>query len=96
MVVVQIMKNLHLLKIEHGTPSIRSSGVPTSSLGQVSWRSPEQEFIKINCDAAVGSYFSSIVVVTRDWRGNLVFAFSKKVNNIIPLQVDAEALLWGG
>uniref|UniRef100_A0A2N9J298 CCHC-type domain-containing protein n=1 Tax=Fagus sylvatica TaxID=28930 RepID=A0A2N9J298_FAGSY len=91
-----VMKNLHLLKTEHGTPSIHSSGVPTSSSGQVCWRLPEQEFIKINCDAAVRSRFSSIAVVTRDWRGNLVFAFSKKVNTIIPLQAKAEALLWAG
>jgi hypothetical protein len=66
-------------------PFICSSRVPTSSSGQVSWRLPEQEFIKINCDVAVRSRFSSIVVVARDWRENLVFAFSKKVNTIIPL-----------
>jgi hypothetical protein len=94
--VVQIMKNFHFLKIKHGTPSIRSSGVPSSSLGPVSWSLPEQEFIKINCDAAVGSRFSSIAVVARDWQGNLVFAFSKKVNTIIPLQVEAKALFWAG
>jgi hypothetical protein len=57
---------------------------------------PEQEFIKINCDVVVRSHFSSIVVVARDWRENLVFAFSKKVNTIIPLQAEAEALLWAG
>jgi hypothetical protein len=95
-VMVQIMKNYHLLKFEHGTTSIRSSGVPTSSSGQVSWSLLEQEFIKLNCDAAVGSRFSSIAVVARDWRGNLVFAFTKKVNTIIPLQVEAEGLLWAG
>ena len=57
---------------------------------------PEQEFIKINCDVVVRSRFSSIVVVVRDWRENLVFTFSKKVNTIISLQVEAEALLWAG
>uniref|UniRef100_A0A2N9GV72 Reverse transcriptase zinc-binding domain-containing protein n=1 Tax=Fagus sylvatica TaxID=28930 RepID=A0A2N9GV72_FAGSY len=75
---VQIMKNFHFLKIKHGTPSIRSSGVPSSSLGPVSWSLPEQEFIKINCDAAVGSRFSSIAVVARDWQRESGLRFFQK------------------
>ena len=40
----------------------------------------------------IGSNFSSIAVVARDRRGNLVLALSKKAKTTIPLQ--AEAILW--
>ncbi len=42
------------------------------------WSKLEQGCIKINCDAAIGNSFSVLVIVARDWRGNLVFAHSKK------------------
>ena len=32
-------------------------------------------------------------LLARDWRGELVFACSKKVNTTLPLQAEAEALL---
>jgi hypothetical protein len=66
------------------------------SLGAEGWTRPNCGVIKINCDAAVGSLFSSIAAVARDWRGKLVFALSKKVNTVIPLQAEAEAILWAG
>lgn len=50
--------------------------------------------IKINVDAIVGHRFSAIAVVVRDWRGELVFAGSVKVNTILPLQAEAEAISW--
>ena len=49
---------------------------------------------KINVDAAVGPCFSSIVAVARDWRGELVFAGTMKVNTTFPLQAEAEAIKW--
>ena len=36
--------------------------------------------IKINVDAALNPSNSTIAVVARDWRGELIFACSKKVN----------------
>ena len=41
----------------------------------------------------MGPRFSSIVAVARDWKGKLVFAFFKKVEIIIPLQAEAEAII---
>lgn len=55
---------------------------------------PKIGFTKINCDVAVGAQFSSIAAVARDWRGEMVFSNAKKVNTIIPLQAEAEAILW--
>ena len=49
---------------------------------------------KINVDAAMGPRFSSIAVVARDRRGELVFAGSMKVNTTLPLLVEAEAIKW--
>ena len=36
----------------------------------------------------MGLHFSSITVVARDWKVNMVFAFSRKVN--------AKAIVWAG
>ena len=49
---------------------------------------------KINVDAAVGLRFSSIAAVARDWRRELVFADSMKVNTTLPLLAEAEAIKW--
>jgi hypothetical protein len=51
----------------------------------VKWEHPHDGVFKINCDAAVGHHFSFVVAVARDWRENMVFAFTRKVNTIIPL-----------
>jgi ribonuclease HI len=58
------------------------------------WIHPIPEYIKFNTDAAVGLSSSSIAVVARNWRGEVVLALSKRVNTTIPLQAEAEALLW--
>ena len=50
--------------------------------------------IKINIDATVGPHYSTIATVVRDWRGELVFAGSMKVNTTLPLQAEAEAIRW--
>ena len=55
---------------------------------------PSISSIKINVDAVVGSRYSSIAFVTRDGRGELVFACSKRVNTIFPLQAEVEAIKW--
>ncbi len=53
-----------------------------------------QGTLKFNCDAAIGLHFSSIVVVTRDWRGSMVLALSKKAYTTSSLQVEAKAIHW--
>ena len=58
------------------------------------WSKPNQGCIKINCDAAIGNSHSVLAIVARDWRGNLLFAHSKKGHTNIPVQAEAEALRW--
>ncbi|XP_075633544.1 uncharacterized protein LOC142606010 [Castanea sativa] len=58
------------------------------------WIPPSRPDIKINVDAAVGPRFSAIAAVVRDWRGELVFAGSMKVNTTLPLQAEVEAISW--
>ena len=65
--------------------------VSTIALG---WSFPPRHGLKINVDAAVGPRFSIIAAVTRDWRGNVVFAGSRKVNTTIPFQAEVEAVRW--
>ena len=38
-------------------------------------RADAQVTLKLNCNAAVGTKFSSTVLVDRNWRGKLVFLF---------------------
>ena len=59
---------------------------------KTSWAAPTLGTIKVNSDVAIGPNFSSIAVVARGWRRNLVLALSKKAKTTIPLQ--AEAILW--
>jgi hypothetical protein len=59
----------------------------------VHWVGPKRGRLKLNCDATINSTSSALAVVARDWRGNLVFAFSKRVDTNIPIQVETEALL---
>ena len=81
------------LFVEHKSarPSLVSSQVSASALG---WSFPPRHGLKINVDAAVGPSFFVIAVVTRDWRGNVVFAGSRRVNTTFPLQAEAEAVRW--
>ena len=42
----------------------------------------------------MGPRIPTIAVVVRDWRGELVFAGSMKVNTTLPLQAEAEVVRW--
>lgn len=53
---------------------------------------PDRNSIKINIVASCNFESSSIAAVARDWRGELVFACSKRVNTTLPLQAEAEAI----
>ena len=88
-----VVAKIFSLFVEHKSarsPLVRSQ-VSASTLG---WSSPPRHGLKINLDAMVGPRFSIIVVVTRVWRGKVVFAGSRKVNTTIPLQAEAEAVRW--
>ncbi|KAK9992588.1 hypothetical protein SO802_027573 [Lithocarpus litseifolius] len=61
---------------------------------QAKWLKPGNGSFKLNVDAAVGARHFVVAVIAKDWRGELVFASSKKVNTTLPLQAKAEALLW--
>ncbi len=68
------------------------------------WQRPNMGVIKVNSDAAVGKNWLSVAVVARDWRGEVVFAYSKKINTTIPFQAEGRCPLgctiievpWGG
>ena len=70
-----------LLKISSSVAEFRK--VLDISLGssrnriQSTWSNPDRGTIKINVDAACNSECSSIAVVARNWRGDVVFACSK-------------------
>ena len=51
------------------------------------WSFPLRHGLKINVNATIGPRFSVIATVTRDWRGNVVFASSRKVNTTIPFKL---------
>ena len=73
---------------------VRSSPQIRGNCVQAKWVKPELGSIKLNVDAVVGTYHSVVAVIARDWRGELVFACSKKVNTTLPLQAEVEAILW--
>ncbi|KAK9999465.1 hypothetical protein SO802_019068 [Lithocarpus litseifolius] len=58
------------------------------------WIPPPRLDIKINVDAVVGPRYSAITAVVRDWRRELVFASSMKVNTTLPLQAKAKSIRW--
>ena len=61
---------------------------------QSTWSKPNRGTIKINVDATCNSESTSIAAVARNWRGDVVFACSKRVNTTLPLQAEAEAIIW--
>ncbi|KAL0010997.1 hypothetical protein SO802_006105 [Lithocarpus litseifolius] len=88
----QVIRSLQKLFLEHWRPKVP---VISSALTRrcARWCCPNQGMVKLNCDAAVGDLSSCIAIVARDWRGNLVFAISKKVNTNVPVQAEAFAIL---
>ena len=87
-----------LLKISRSVAEFRKvldiSMRPSSNRIQSAWSKPDRDTIKINVDVACNIESSSIAAVASDWRGEVVFAFSKRVNTTLPLQVEAEAIIW--
>ncbi len=89
----KFLKNVSVLVSEHRDWKLIQVDLPHTKIISP-WLVPLPRTLKFNCDAAVGLSYSSIAVVARDWRGKVVLALSKKVNTTIPLQVEAEAILW--
>ena len=79
--------------VEHRKSIANQSG-PQLSKPIQRWKKPPRDSIKINVDATFNDGCSSIAVVARDWRGELVFACTKRVYTNLPLQVEAEAIKW--
>ena len=53
---------------------------------------PSHFAVKLIVDAVVGSKFSSIDMIARDWRWELLFSCSHKSNTVLPLQAEAEEI----
>uniref|UniRef100_A0A2N9HLN9 Ribonucleotide reductase large subunit domain-containing protein n=1 Tax=Fagus sylvatica TaxID=28930 RepID=A0A2N9HLN9_FAGSY len=87
-----IIRDLNARLYEHW--SVRKVSTSSPAPTTVRWIAPAQNYIKINCNATIGSSCSILAVVARDWRGTFVLALSKKANTTIPLQAEAEAILW--
>ena len=68
----------------HNTVFFKFVPLDKLCLESIRWERPK---------VGVGRRFSSIVVVACDWRGNMVFAFFRKVNTIIPFQAETKAIL---
>lgn len=64
----------------------------TSESSSLKLSPPDRLALKINVDGVVGPRFSLIAVMARNWRGELVFACSHRVNTTFPLQVEANAI----
>ena len=89
----QIIKSIQKLFLEHWQPKVLVlTSVPTRNSAR--WCCPSQGMLKLNYDAAVGDLSSCIAVVARDWRGKLMFACPKRVNTNVPVQAEANAILW--
>jgi ribonuclease HI len=95
-ILVNIDNLLVILKYREAEHWARRRNDPCnpSSPKQLRWVKLVMGEFKANCDAAVGDALSTLAVVVRDWRGIVVLAISRKANTSIPLQAEAEALLW--
>ena len=58
------------------------------------WSLPRRLSIKINVDATIGPNYSSLALVARDWRGDLVFACSQQAKTTFPFQTEVGAVRW--
>ena len=86
-------RGLNRIFLEHW--SVIKGKQPKEKAKHVShWSRPAHGTTKINCDAAVGKNHSVLSIIARDWRGNLVFAHSKKAYTNVPVQAKAETLHW--
>lgn len=66
---------------------------PSNNCAKSIWSKPDREPIKINVNVACNLESSSIVVVARDWRGEVLFVCSKRMNTTFPLQAEVEAII---
>jgi len=82
-----VASRIYSLLVEHKKSRASTSRHMVSAPPQV-WIPPSRLDIKINVDVAMDPHFSGIAVVVRDWRGELVFVGSMKVNTTLPLSLS--------
>ncbi|XP_028110248.1 uncharacterized protein LOC114308781 [Camellia sinensis] len=70
------------------------NGSVRPALGSVRWTPPDQGHYKLNCDASFAKDCSktSLVVILRDWRGNLVDGTTTMVHVSSTIQSEARAV----
>jgi hypothetical protein len=86
-----LLGTLHKIFLEHNEVMKKKLSNPNQRIS-CSWKPQDVGQVELNCDVVVGSTHSVIAVVARDWRGNLMFALSKKINTNVPIQDEAEAI----
>ncbi|KAL0003952.1 hypothetical protein SO802_011513 [Lithocarpus litseifolius] len=86
-------RGLSRIFLEHWSV-LKSYHQSDKSRANSQWCMPASGLFKLNCDAAVHSKHSVIVVVARDWRGNWVLAHTENKSTNIQVQAQAEALRW--
>ena len=67
---------------------------PPSYAEAVHWAPPPQGWLKINVDAAVGSYASSFAMVVKDYKENMVFLASFISEALDSSLAEFKALEW--
>ena len=73
---------------------LRSSPQIQGNSVQAKWVNPDNGSFKLDVAVAVGAHHFVVAIIARYWRGELVFACSKKVNTTLPLQAEVEGILW--
>ena len=83
----ELYRGLNKVFLEHGSVAKGKQSTENSRQG-CRWYKPDPEYIKINSDAAIAHNNFVLAIVAKDWRGNVVFAHSKKAHTNIPFQAD--------
>ena len=57
-----------------------------------SWQAPHSNVFKINCDAALSDKACCIVMVIRDWKGNVIAAGTRMETKVLVSVAEAKSL----
>ena len=60
------------------------------------WRPPPPNTVKLNVDAVVSDSVASLAVLARDFDGNILKCWAKRISLVDPCVVEAIALAWAG
>ena len=89
-----IWRSIHSLNVKHQCMPLPQAALIPKVVS--SWSPPPHGWLKFNCDSAFGLSSSALAVTARDWRGIVVLAMTLKAYTTIPLQVEADTILWAG